>query len=273
MSETRPMHRRWVGSLSSFLLPGAGLWLAGSKQAGLRWFFGLLLVWLLNVIVEPLPMIPNLIAFGVLSGITLALYGVLIVRSYVPVPRMGLVGWLVLLALALAFALLKGVTGYSFTRPFEMPSGSMNPTIEPGDHLLAQRSAYWFGEPSRGDIIVFNTDQMDTVWLPKGFFYVKRIAALPGEIVEIHEGRLVINGQPLTSPTILAKDHFALHPLGQASAFTTNKYLVPEDYYFVVGDNATNSYDSRYYGPIPRKSIHGKITKIYWPFKRIADIR
>jgi signal peptidase I len=267
------MHRRWAGSLSSFLLPGAGLWLAGNKKSGLRWFVGLLLVWLLKVIVVPLPTIPNLIAFVVLSGITLALYGVLIARSYAPVPRIGFVGWLVLLVLALAFALLKGVIGHSFTHPFKMPTGSMNPAIEPGDHLLAQRFAYWFSKPSRGDVIVFNTDQMNAGSLPQGFFYVKRIAALPGETVEINEGRLVINGHALTSPTIFAKNHFRLHPLGQASAFGTNKYLIPEDHYFVIGDNATNSYDSRYYGPIPRKSIHGKITKIYWPLQRIADIR
>ena len=273
MSDSPRTHRRWVGSLLSFIVPGAGLFMAGNKTAGWRWFLGLTSLWMIKVIVISFPNIPNLMAFAVLSFITLALYCVLIVRSYKHVRRIGIAGLLVLLILALSLTLLKGAVARLFTHPFKMPTSSMKPTIQPGDHLLAQGSAYWFGPPDRGDVIVFNTDQMDVPLLPKGHFYVKRIAALPGETVEINEGRLVVNAKPLATPPILAKDHFALYPLGQSSSFFTNKYIISEDHYFVVGDVATNSYDSRYFGPIPRNSIYGKATKIYWPFKRVADIQ
>jgi signal peptidase I len=267
------MHRRWVGSLLSLILPGAGLYLSGNRNTGWTWFLGLTILWLIKLIVIPLSAIPNLIGYAVLSLITLALYCVLVVRSYEHVPRIGAVGWIVLLSLAISLSFLKGPLARYFTHPFKMPTNSMSPTIQPGDHLFAQGSAYWFTQPNRGDVVVFNTDQMNVPLLPKGYYYVKRIAALPGETVEINEGRLVINGQPISTPAILAKHHFMLHPLGQPSSILTNKFVVPINHYFVVGDDATNSYDSRYFGPIPRNAIYGKATKIYWPFDHMADIQ
>ena len=273
MSDTLTTHRRWIGSLLSFLLPGSGLFLAGNRKAGWQWFFGLSSLWLVKVVVIPLPAIPNLIAYGSLSFITLALYCVLIARSYLPIPKIGITRWVALLGLALGFALVKGVIAQFFTHPFNMPTGSMIPTVQPGDHLFVQKYAYWLYPPKRGDIIVFRTDELDVPLLPKGYFHVKRIAGLPGETVEIKDGKLLVDGRLIAAPDVLTKDHFTLNTLAHSSGSSTNKASIPSGHYFIVGDNATNSFDGRYFGPIPKASICGKVTKIYWPLKRITDIR
>jgi len=117
--------------------------------------------------------------------------------------------------------------------------------------------------------VVFKTDLVAS--LPAGQFWDKRVAALPGEEVAIQHGRLVVDGKVLAAPAILAGKGFK-PPLGGLFPDATNSLVVPNDSFFVVGDNATNSRDSRDFGPIPRRSILGKVTKIYWPPSRIRDV-
>jgi len=138
--------------------------------------------------------------------------------------------------------------------------------------LFVQTSAYWFAAPSRGDVVVFRTDMLDSPQVPKGQFYVKRVAALPGEALRIAGGRLLVNERPLQSPAALAGTNLSMPHIAFPPG-DTSTYVVPAGSCFVVGDNATNSLDSRSYGPIPRASIIGRATKIYWPLPRAGDIR
>lgn len=264
------MYRRWVGVLLSLLIPGAGIYLAGNKSTGLRWFLGLLALGLANEVLTPLPPIPGIFAWLITGFLELALTCWMLVRSFCPVPKMRFAGWLILVALACTLGTAEWIVGGQFTRAFRHPTSSMMPTLIPGDRVFVNRFAYWFAEPKRGDIIVFRTDSVES--LPKGQFFVKRIAALPNEKVEIQTGRLLVEGTTLVAPAILTGENFK-PPMDGLFPTATNSLVVPEDAYFVVGDNPTNSRDSRDFGPIPHRSIVGKVTKIFWPLSRIRDVK
>lgn len=272
MSDTRQMHRPWIGSLLSLLLSGAGIFLAGERRTGLKWFSGLTALWLVTMIATPLPGIPALPVLVTLSCCGFALLGWMLVRSYRPIPKLGFKGWVIFFGLAIAVGAAESVLGRQLLHSFKMPTRSMEITLKPGDHLFAQTCAYWFSQPKRGHIVVFKTDDVASPLVPKGFFYVKRIAALPGERVEIKRGFLVVNGKQLENPRTLAGDNFTPSSHGLFNA-ETNYLILPAESYFVVGDNHENSLDSRHFGAIPRQSIVGRATKIYWPFTRAGEIK
>jgi signal peptidase I len=267
-----PTHRRWVGVLLSLLIAGAGIFLAGNRKAGLRWFLGLTVLSLVTVALGSLPVIPGLGAFVGMASVTGVLTLWMLALSFKPVPKLGMRGWLLFLLLAGLLSGLELLGTDQLTRPFKVPSRSMDPTILPGDHLFVQTSAYWMSTPGRGDVVVFRTDALESPLVPKGQFYVKRVAALPGEAIRITRGRLLINERPIQSPAVLASHDFGA-PSGTLPGGDTTAYVVPAGCYFVVGDNATNSLDSQHYGAIPRHSIIGRAAKIYWPISRAGDIR
>jgi signal peptidase I len=271
-SAPTPTHRRWVGVLLSLLIAGTGIFLAGNRKAGMRWFLGLTVLSLATVALASLPAIPGLGVCVALVSVTTILTLWMLVLSFKPVPKLGMRGWLLFLLLA---GLLSGVEFLSpdrLTRPFKVPTKSMVPTIQPGDHLFVQTSAYWFTTPGRGQVVAFRTDALDSPLLPKGEIYLKRIAGLPGEAIQISEGRLLINGRPLDNPAPLAGSNFGTIGISWPNV-RSNAWLVPTNSYFVVGDNGTNSLDSRFFGPIPRAGIIGRATKVYWPIPRVGDIR
>src|ERR1041385_3092616 len=190
MTETTPTHRRWVGSLLSLLLPGAGIYLAGNKRRGRLWFVGLLILWLVRMVVMPMPIIPGLYATLILLLCTFALWGWMLVSSYRSVPKLNFRSWAVVLPLALTFYVIKQFGARPVVHPFNMPTGSMEQTLLRGDHILVQTCAYWFSKPQRGDVVVFKTDSVGSPPLPQGQYYVKRIVALPGERVQVSDRRL-----------------------------------------------------------------------------------
>jgi signal peptidase I len=271
-SAPTPTHRRWVGVLLSLLIAGAGLFLAGNRKAGLRWFLGLTVLSLVTVALASLPAMPGLGFCVALASVTAILTLWMLVLSFKAVPKLGVRGWLLFLVLAGLLSGLEVLGTDRLTRPFKVPTRSMEPTILPGERLFVQTSAYWFTAPNRGDVVVFRTDALDSSLVLKGQFYAKRVAGLPGESLQISEGRLLINGQPLDKPAPHAGRDFTA--FGMSSPGTgSNVCLIPANSYYVVGDNAANSLDSRFFGPIPRASIIGRATKIYWPIAHAGDIR
>lgn len=112
----------------------------------------------------------------------------------------------------------------------DVPSGSMENTIMKGDRLMGFRLAYLFSEPERGDIVMFDFPDDESL------LYVKRIIGLPGETVEIKDGKIYIDG----STTPLEEDYLKETPNGEDGI-----YKVPEGHYFMLGDNRNNSADSR----------------------------
>lgn len=131
-------------------------------------------------------------------------------------------------------------------QPVQHEGTSMKPTIGDGDKILINRT---IGDLKRGDIVVF--------YFPKDTSKsaVKRIIGLPGEVLEIREGKILINGQILEEPYIDEK-------FNQAKP-TRNSVNIPEGHYFVIGDNRDNSYDSRSWGALPKELIYGVYYAIY----------
>ncbi|SFG40184.1 signal peptidase I [Desulfotomaculum arcticum] len=155
---------------------------------------------------------------------------------------------------SIAIAVLLAVIIRMFVfQPFVIPSGSMEPTIQIGDRIMVSKFAYHFGEPSRGDIVVFRPP-----FDPERIF-VKRLIGTPGNTLEIRDSKLFINGEQIPEeylPQDLRFDDF-----GPAQ--------VPADNYFMMGDNRNNSDDSRVWGNLPQKNIIGKAVMIYWPINHI----
>jgi signal peptidase I len=221
-------------------------------------------------LLTPLPMIP-----GTIAGIAVLLAGLvfacwMLVRSFRPVPTMCVAAWLGFVVLACVLGVVEWTVGNQFCRVFQHPTSSMLPTLVPGDRLIVQTSAYWLARPKRGDMVVFKTDCKAS--LPKGQFWVKRVAALPGELIGIQQGYLALDDKRLLEPAILATNIF-FPPSKTLLPDGTIGFLMPRNCYYVVGDNATNSRDSRDFGPIPRRSIVGKVTKVYWPPFRTGDVK
>ena len=142
----------------------------------------------------------------------------------------------------------------------QIPSGSMENTIMPGDRIIGNRLAYAYSDPQRFDIIIFRYPDDESQ------LFIKRIIGLPGETVEIIDGRIYINGsdEPL-------KDVETKEP----ASGTFGPYEVPEDCYFVMGDNRNNSLDSRYWTNtfVSRDKILGKAVFRYWPLTEIKLVK
>ena len=268
--ETKSTHRRWVGVVLSLLIPGAGLFFAGKRKEGMWWLVTLTALSFVTIALASLSAVRGQLALAVVFAFTLSLMLWMLVRSCRPVQRLGLKGWIFFLVFVIAIDKVETVLSHQLTLAFRLPTGSMEPTIQKGDRLVAQTSAYWFSSARRGDVVVFRTEQWDAWHIPKGQFFVKRVAGLPGETVQIKEGRLIVNGQPIQGLNPLAGTNFEVPGIFFPSRPDT--FVVPANRYFVVGDNATNSLDSRYYGCIARESIIGKATKIYWPRAHATDI-
>ncbi|HCJ75493.1 signal peptidase I [Thermoguttaceae bacterium LCP21S3_D4] len=136
----------------------------------------------------------------------------------------------------------------------EIPSGSMENTIMTGDKLIGFRWAYLFSEPERGDIIIFKFPDDESQ------NYVKRVIGCPGDTVKIENGKVYVNGE------LLEEDY-----LKETWTIATGPYTfeVPEDSYFVMGDNRNNSYDGRYWTNtyVKKDKILGKAIFRYWPLK------
>jgi signal peptidase I len=154
-----------------------------------------------------------------------------------------------------------------------IPSGSMLPTLQIQDKLIIDKLGYRFKSPERGDIVVFNpTDNLDKMGYHEAF--IKRVIALPGEKVELKDGRVLINDRPLTETNYLAAD--------QETRIETCPYLdqaylrapvtVPKDAYLVLGDNRNNSYDGRCWGFVPRDRVIGRAVVRFWPLNHMGGI-
>lgn len=141
-----------------------------------------------------------------------------------------------------------------------IPTGSMEGTIHPGDRVIGSRLAYSEKDPERFDVVVFKYPDDESI------LYVKRIVGLPGDVVDIKNGKVYINGNkdPLD-------DSFIPEPMNGSYG----PYQVPENSFFLLGDNRNNSNDSRFWKNtfVKKEQIVGKAIFCYWPIKHIGLIR
>ena len=143
----------------------------------------------------------------------------------------------------------------------EVMGTSMAPTLADGDQLIVEKVSYYFSDPQRYDIIVFPYPEDPQK------HYIKRIIGLPGETVQIVDGYVYINGEPLD-------EHYGNEVMNNAGVATT-PIVLGDDEYFVLGDNRNNSEDSRYaaVGNIKRSDISGRAWLRIWPFDSIGMLK
>jgi signal peptidase I len=175
---------------------------------------------------------------------------------------------------ALIIALILALVIRAFViQAFSIPSGSMIPTLLVGDYLLVNKFVYgirnpftnqvWIplGTPQRWDILVFIFPQDPSK------DYIKRVAALPGEKVQIINKKLYINDQHVETPHAVNTDEIVLPPQSRPMDSPRDNYgpvVVPKDSYFVLGDNRDHSYDSRFWGFVSMEAVRGKAFIIYF---------
>lgn len=155
--------------------------------------------------------------------------------------------WMVAVLLAVSLAVVIRIFVFE---PFNVVGPSMQTTLETGNLILVNKLVYRFGEPDRGEVLVFHA--------PHHKDYVKRVIALPGETVEAKNNKVLINGKIIEEP-YLPDDM-------RTRDFDLVK--VPPGKIFVLGDNRLNSTDSRVIGPIDITAIIGRAEMVYWPFNR-----
>lgn len=143
-----------------------------------------------------------------------------------------IISWVVIILVA--FIIGNCLNKYVLMKA-EIPSGSMENTLQVGDHILGLRTAYLFSEPKRGDVVLFDWPDDESI------LYVKRIIGLPGETIEITDGKVYIwNDETGEEKTLLEEDYLKEEPVGSFGIFK-----VPEGCYFMLGDNRNYSKDSR----------------------------
>lgn len=165
------------------------------------------------------------------------------------------VEWLVVLIVAVGVAV--SVRAY-VVQTFFIPSASMEPTLMIGDRILVDKVSYHLHGVGRGDVVVFATPPKEPPE-PGVKDLVKRVIGLPGEEVSSSGGRVYINGKPLKEPW--------LPPGTVTTGIMTQK--IPPNEYFVMGDNRSDSQDSRFFGPISRSLIVGRVVLRIWPLSHL----
>ena len=145
---------------------------------------------------------------------------------------------------------------------FKIPTGSMRPTLIEGDRILVNKFIYRFTKPKRGDIVVFKYPE------DKKKDFIKRLIATEGETVRIADGDIWVDGMLVEAPQKIKQIYYYNKPeapYGESGSIVN----VPDDSYFVLGDNSASSRDSRYWGFVPKSYLVGKAFIIYWPLNRI----
>ncbi len=173
-------------------------------------------------------------------------------------------GFSILLAVALALLIRS-----SLVMAYFVPSGSMLTTMEIGDRFIANKAAYDLripfsrislfhtGEVERGDVVVFKPP------FKAEHDFVKRVVGLPGDVILIKDKVLHLNGEPQEEPYVRHTDQ-AVQPASRSPRDNLGPITVPRGSLFVMGDNRDESYDSRYWGYVPRDLVKGQAKLIYW---------
>ena len=190
--------------------------------------------------------------------------------SRISQPWRTILDWFVTIAVAVAFVLAFQA---EVAKPYRIPTASMEPTLHCArpvdncearfsDRVLANRLAYRFRNPRRGEIVVFTAPAAaDRCGLGEGSALVKRIVGLPGEVVSEREGVIYIDGDRLVEPYVAPSRR------GRENGHWPR---IAPGHYFVLGDNRTRSCDSRTWGTVSRGDLIGPVMLTYWPPTRLS---
>ncbi len=162
--------------------------------------------------------------------------------------------WVRDLAVAVGLAIVIIVFLY---QPVKVEGTSMAPLLSDQERIFINKYLYRYESIQRGDVVVF--------WYPldPSKSFIKRVIGMPGETVELRQGRVFVNNRSLEESYV---------PPQFAESVTYGPTLVPAEHYFVLGDHRASSNDSRVFGPVPARSIYGKAVFAYWPVERFGAI-
>lgn len=180
-------------------------------------------------------------------------------------------------AFAVAIILATLVRAFFF-QAFEIPSGSMEPTLLVGDHILVNKLVYgvripftskrWpeIREPRRGDVIVF------VYPVDRSKDFIKRVIAVGGDTLEIRDKKVFINGRETADPHAYFSSN-VVYPEGEVPRDNMGPIKVPKGFLFVMGDNRDNSYDSRFWGFVSLRDVVGEAFIIYYSSRNVTDVQ
>lgn len=160
-----------------------------------------------------------------------------------------------LVAIALLIAI---VVRLFIAEPRFIPSPSMVPTLAVGDRLLVDKVSYRLHEPHRGDIVVFEPPpQLQEYGYKASQAFIKRVIGLPGQIVQVSQGKVIVDGEPLAEDYILEAPQYEMPPV-----------QVPPGSLFMMGDNRNDSNDSHVWGFLPAENVIGRAALRFWPLDK-----
>jgi signal peptidase I len=142
-------------------------------------------------------------------------------------------------------------------QPVRVEGTSMLPMLEDQDRLFINKMAYRVGDIHQGDVVVFQYPRDHTK------SYIKRVIALPGDVLRIDHGRVYVNGKRLPEPYV---------PERYTDDRSEPEMVLPQHRYFLMGDHRSISSDSRDFGPVDRDLIYGKAAFVYWPFEQVGVV-
>lgn len=258
--------RAWIAGVANLVAPPLGHVYAGKPARGV--VLGLVMTLVGIGALSLLTLAPIGVMTVVLMVLfVLAIYGVLIVDSVIVAKQWGkgyrlksynrwYVYLLVLLSAAALGEAIKAATRAYLVRAYRIPSGAMIPALLVGDHILNDKVTYRWRLPQRLEVVVFEFPE------DPDKEFVKRIIALPGEIIEIREKKVSINGVELVEQYVGSSETDRDKPIPIVGSF--GPFRVPDHSYFVLGDDRQFSYDSRFWGPVHRDRIRGLVRLIYF---------
>lgn len=164
---------------------------------------------------------------------------------------------LLVVALVITFALRLFVAESRY-----IPSESMEPTLWPGDRIVVEKLSYRWHPPERGDIVIFRTPPLlQTLGYSPNQVLIKRVIGQPGQTIQVHNGVVWVDSQPLDEPYLQSPPTYELETV-----------TVPADTLFVMGDNRNNSNDSHIWGFLPESYVIGRAGFCYWPPDHVGTI-
>lgn len=193
--------------------------------------------------------------------------------------------WEFALIIVVAIGLALGIQAF-IVKPYKIPSGSMEPTLQIGQRILVDRIGMHFSSPHVGEIMVFHPPANYTACAdpkqgentpgdtdgqacdvqqktPSPVTFVKRVVGLPGDHLQIINGHVIRNGKA-------EPDSYTIPCTGESYCNFPKTIVVPKGDYYMMGDNRANSEDSRFWGPVPRSWLIGQVFFTYWPIGRIG---
>jgi len=263
--------RWWLAGLLSYLVPGLGQVYNGQVTKGL--FFNFLLsIWgglffslIYYIMKHPI----SGLSLGLLSLLFFTSLGAYLLIIFEAIRTAWKAGkdyalkpynkWYIYLIVILVVSCVAQSVALAvrdnIIKAYKTPSGSMQPTIERGDHVMSNQLYYRYHNPTHGDIIIFKWPRDENV------DFVKRIVGCPGDAIEIKDNQVFLNGKKFDEPYALDTPSTLK---GELPVKNFGPFVIPENEYFVLGDNRNNSNDSRFWGTVKRHQIEGKVVFIYF---------